>query len=77
MLTGVKDSILWVHILLQMLAFGVIFPTGMVLGVGSLQGLFVAGLISAVADHSKSMARTDTGHRNGYCGGGILLGTLT
>jgi hypothetical protein len=77
MLTGVKDSILWVHILLQMLAFGVIFPTGMVLGVGSLQGLFVAGLISAVADHSKSMARTDTGHRNGDCGGGILLGTLT
>jgi len=77
MLTGVKDSILWVHILLQMLAFGVIFPTGMVLGVGSLPALFVAGLIFAVTDHSKSMARTDTGHRNGDCGCGILLGTLT
>jgi hypothetical protein len=77
MLTGVKDSILWIHILLQMLAFGVIFPTGMILGVGSLLGLFLAGLISAVTDHSKSMARTDTGHRNGDRGGGILLGTLT
>ncbi|TAQ90816.1 hypothetical protein B7494_g875 [Chlorociboria aeruginascens] len=27
------DSILWIHILLQMLAFGIIFPTGMVLGI--------------------------------------------
>ncbi|KUJ13122.1 uncharacterized protein LY89DRAFT_756530 [Mollisia scopiformis] len=27
------DAILWVHILLQMVAFGIIFPTGMVLGV--------------------------------------------
>lgn len=27
------DSILWIHILMQILTFGVIFPTGMVLGV--------------------------------------------
>ena len=27
------DSILWTHILIQTLAWGVIFPTGMVLGV--------------------------------------------
>lgn len=27
------DSILWVHILLMMLSFGIIFPTGMVLGI--------------------------------------------
>ncbi|KAA8568550.1 hypothetical protein EYC84_007570 [Monilinia fructicola] len=27
------DSTLWVHILLQMFAFGIIFPTGMVLGI--------------------------------------------
>lgn len=28
-----QDSILWIHILLMMLSFGIIFPTGMVLGV--------------------------------------------
>ena len=28
-----QDSTLWVHIVIQILAFGVIFPTGMVLGV--------------------------------------------
>jgi hypothetical protein len=27
------DSILWTHILIQSLAWGIIFPTGMVLGV--------------------------------------------
>lgn len=27
------DSILWTHILVQSLAWGIIFPTGMVLGV--------------------------------------------
>ena len=27
------DSILWIHILVQGLAWGIIFPTGMVLGV--------------------------------------------
>lgn len=27
------DSILWIHILLQGFAWGIIFPTGMVLGV--------------------------------------------
>ncbi|KAG9387846.1 DUF2427 domain containing protein [Pyrenophora tritici-repentis] len=27
------DSILWIHILIQTLAWGLIFPTGMVLGV--------------------------------------------
>jgi len=27
------DTILWVHILIQTLAWGVLFPTGMVLGV--------------------------------------------
>lgn len=29
----VQDAILWIHILLMMLSFGIIFPTGMVLGV--------------------------------------------
>ena len=28
-----QDTILWVHILIQTLAWGVLFPTGMVLGV--------------------------------------------
>jgi hypothetical protein len=30
------DSILWTHILIQSFAWGIIFPTGMVLGVGAL-----------------------------------------
>jgi len=30
------DSILWVHIVVQMVAFGIIFPAGMVLGVSLL-----------------------------------------
>jgi len=29
------DSILWIHILVQSLAWGIIFPTGMVLGVST------------------------------------------
>lgn len=29
----IQDTTLWIHILLQMLAFGIIFPLGMVLGV--------------------------------------------
>lgn len=37
------DSILWIHILIQSLAWGVIFPTGMVLGVRDK---------SSVRDHS-------------------------
>ncbi|KAI9807273.1 MAG: hypothetical protein M1833_000016 [Piccolia ochrophora] len=28
-----KDTILWIHILIQILAFGIIFPSGMVLGI--------------------------------------------
>ncbi|KAL8909600.1 MAG: hypothetical protein Q9207_000098 [Kuettlingeria erythrocarpa] len=32
-LTHSQDSTLWIHILIQILAFGLIFPTGMVLGV--------------------------------------------
>lgn len=32
-LTTTKDTILWVHIGIQILSFGLIFPTGMVLGV--------------------------------------------
>lgn len=32
------DSILWIHILVQSLAWGIIFPTGMVLGVCVLAG---------------------------------------
>jgi hypothetical protein len=31
-----QDSILWTHILIQIAAWGIIFPTGMVLGVCSL-----------------------------------------
>lgn len=30
-----QDSILWVHIILMTVAFGLIFPAGMVLGVSS------------------------------------------
>ena len=32
---GLQDTILWIHIFMQIFAFGVIFPTGMVLGVSS------------------------------------------
>jgi hypothetical protein len=32
-LTGRKDTTLWIHIFLQMFAWGVVFPLGMVLGV--------------------------------------------
>ena len=31
-----QDTILWIHILLQIFAFGIVFPTGMVLGVSRL-----------------------------------------
>ncbi len=30
---GWQDTTLWIHILFQMLTFGVLFPLGMVLGV--------------------------------------------
>lgn len=30
---GLQDTILWIHIIIQMVAFGIIFPVGMVLGV--------------------------------------------
>jgi hypothetical protein len=33
------DSILWIHILVQSLAWGIIFPTGMVLGVSLRKAL--------------------------------------
>lgn len=36
------DSVLWIHILVQSLAWGIIFPTGMVLGVCWLGKLFKA-----------------------------------
>lgn len=55
-----QDSILWAHILLMMLSFGIIFPAGMVLGVS---GLFWDGgerLIIAT-DCSESMACTNAG----------------
>lgn len=35
LLTVWQDSTLWIHILLQTFAWGVVFPTGMVLGVRS------------------------------------------
>jgi len=31
-----QDRILWIHILIQITAWGIIFPTGMVLGVRSV-----------------------------------------
>lgn len=34
MLKTTQDTILWVHIVIQVLSFGLVFPTGMVLGVG-------------------------------------------
>lgn len=33
------DTILWIHIFIMMLAFGVIFPVGMVLGVSHLTSI--------------------------------------
>lgn len=38
LINTMQDSILWIHILLQMFAFGILFPTGMVLGVGNKYG---------------------------------------
>lgn len=32
-LTPRQDTTLWIHILIQILSFGLIFPTGMILGV--------------------------------------------
>jgi len=34
MLTDDQDTILWAHIIIMMVTFGIIFPAGMVLGVG-------------------------------------------
>lgn len=34
--TMLQDAILWIHILIQIFSFGIVFPTGMVLGVRSL-----------------------------------------
>src|SRR5690554_4551819 len=31
--TPAQDTVLWIHIFLQMFAFGILFPLGMVLGV--------------------------------------------
>lgn len=33
LLASIQDTILWIHILIQILAWGIIFPTGMVLGI--------------------------------------------
>jgi hypothetical protein len=33
-----QDAILWAHILLMILSFGIIFPAGMVLGVSRTSG---------------------------------------
>lgn len=35
LLTDEQDTTLWIHIFVQMLAYGVIFPIGMVFGVCS------------------------------------------
>lgn len=50
-LTLAQDTTLWIHIFIQILAFGLVFPTGMVLGVNtflpqlSVPFSHVAGLI--------------------------------
>lgn len=46
----VQDSILWIHILLQMFAFGIIFPTGMVLGVGDKDQGQYRGMLIRILD---------------------------
>lgn len=63
----------------MMLSFGIIFPTGMVLGVSCPTCIsFITLLITPVsADCTKSMARSSTGRRHGDCDSGILHGTLT
>ncbi|KAF2093951.1 integral membrane protein-like protein [Rhizodiscina lignyota] len=48
------DSVLWAHILIQMLAWGVIFPTGMVLGIVRSRWhvpLQIFGVVLAIVGH--------------------------
>ena len=59
-----------------MLSFGIIFPTGMVLGVRFSCGKSRL-LLTRTTDSSKSMACTSTGYGNGDRGAGILPGTFT
>lgn len=66
-----------------MLAFGIIFPTGMVMGVsGNSAGADSTEVdgewcTDDLADDEKPMARTDTGFGNSSGDCGLLYGTLT
>ena len=61
---------------MMMLSFGVIFPTGMVLGVR--MGVSISGLVlTRVLDRSESMACTGTGIRNDRLCVGIFPRTST
>jgi hypothetical protein len=56
------DSILWIHILIQTLAWGIIFPTGMVLGVSTWS--YHPGEASLTgSDNTLQMARPSTNSR--------------
>jgi hypothetical protein len=68
------DSILWIHILLMMLSFGIIFPTGMVLGVGITHQGCRSQLIGGI-DCKKQVACTGADTWDHYRCSGILFGT--
>ena len=70
-----QDSILWAHILLMMLTFGIIFPTGMVLGVSSSSQQYRERNLIARPDNSKSMACTDSSLWDSRCCCCILFRT--
>ena len=65
-LTASQDTILWIHIFLQMLAFGILFPLGMVLGVSTAgAGNSTTSTDRLRPDHQKPVARpaADLHHR--------------
>lgn len=70
-----QDAVLWVHILIQIAAFGLIFPAGMVLGVGT-QFCFSSQLQSAnpsiSPDRPLTLARSCPSRRHNRLDRGLL-----
>lgn len=59
-----QDTILWVHIGIQILAFGLLFPTGMVLGVQLLSlPIYVDQVLIEPPDSALAMARSSANSR--------------
>ena len=60
-----QDTILWIHIAIQLASFGVIFPTGMVLGVRPLlpPAKFRSLQSDRFSDHTFTVARTSSSLR--------------